>query len=616
MCGISGFIGKKNLSPSKKKIFKTLNLMRNRGMDDFGAYERNITDKVKLNFNHSRLSIIDPSPNSNQPFFDNEGLLIFNGMIYNYLEIRKHLEKKKISFLTNSDTEVLLKYLNYYGEEKLQKLDGMWAFAYYNFKNKKVVLSRDTFGEKPLFYANDKNSFYFGSSLNYLPTLSSKKFKINYKKFENYLKFGFRTICNDNETFLSKVYSLEPGTNLIINKDMRILFHKYWKPQDDIKEKKFNYKVEKKILKNTYNQVLKRRLRSDFPSACLLSGGLDSSSIASLSNNLSKKKVYCFSVKPKDEDYDEDKYIKTVVKRNNINHTYVNIKKDNKKNLEHLKNVIEKTGNIVPTSTYLIFSLLCQKIKSKNFKVLLTGYGGDEMFSGYYIHQLHYLYSIKDKPVLFKRKFNEWSNYIQPLLRNEFLKNFDKYKEFMKNKKDIMFYDFMNMKKFFKSFKIKKNYKKINYFKNHLKNSLYKDIRYYSLPGQIAAVDNIAMYHGIENRTPFLSKDIFKKTFSYPNEYLINKGYGKFIFRDILRGRLDKTILQNRNKVGFFMNVEHMLNLRNKSLKKIIFSNKFIKSVIKMKLLNELLNKENKNNQESHLIFAILNTVFFIESFK
>ena len=106
-------------------------------MDDFGAYERNITDKVKLNFNHSRLSIIDPSPNSNQPFFDNEGLLIFNGMIYNYLEIRKHLEKKKISFLTNSDTEVLLKYLNYYGEEKLQKLDGMWAFAYYNFKIKK-----------------------------------------------------------------------------------------------------------------------------------------------------------------------------------------------------------------------------------------------------------------------------------------------------------------------------------------------------------------------------------------------------------------------------------------------------------------------------------------------
>ena len=78
------------------------------------------------------------------------------------------------------------------------------------------------------------------------------------------------------------------------------------------------------------------------------------------------------------------------------------------------------------------------------------------MFSGYYIHQLHYLYSIKDKPVLFKRKFNEWSNYIQPLLRNEFLKIFDKYKEFMKNKKDIMFYDFMNMKKFFKSFKIKK----------------------------------------------------------------------------------------------------------------------------------------------------------------
>ena len=171
MCGISGFLGPNNLSPKRDTILKTLELMKNRGKDDSGTFEYNINDKFKINLNHTRLSIIDPRPNSSQPFNDEESSIVFNGMIYNYIEIRKKLLKKKIKFYTNSDTEVLLKFLNYYGPEKLYELDGMWSFAYLNFKKKKIILSRDRFGEKPLYYNIDKNSLVFGSCLNYIQSL-------------------------------------------------------------------------------------------------------------------------------------------------------------------------------------------------------------------------------------------------------------------------------------------------------------------------------------------------------------------------------------------------------------------------------------------------------------
>ena len=616
MCGISGFFGSNLNSPNKESIINTLNLMKNRGTDDSGVFEYDVNKNHKVIFNHSRLSIIDPNPNSSQPFVDEDGMLVFNGMIYNYLEIKKDLKKKKIKFITNSDTEVLLKFLNYYGEEKISELDGMWSFAYYNFKKKKLVLSRDSFGEKPLFYNLRKNYLYFGSSLNYIPSLSAKKFKINYDKFENYLKFGFRTLCNDNESFFKEINSLEPGCNLILNEKLKFKKQEYWIPKKITIKNSLNYKQEKKNLTKIFKNVLKKRLRSDFPMACLLSGGIDSSSIVSIANKISNKNIHCFSVKPRDKDYDEDKQIQTIIKKNNIKHQYIDIKKDNKKNLLHLQNVIQSTGNIVPTSTYLIFSLLCKRIKSEKFKVLLTGYGGDEMFAGFYIHQLHYLYSIKKNPSVFKKKYLEWQKFVKPLLRNKYLRNYEKYKENMKKKEDVMFYDFMGMKQYFKSFRFKNKKKLVPTFSDHLKDCLYKDMRYYSLPGQIAAVDNIAMHHGIENRTPFLSKDIFKKTFSYPNHFLINKGYGKYIFRDILKNKVDDTILKNRNKIGFFMNIQHLLDLESKALRKIIFSNKFIKSIINVKMLKILLDKKDKNNQESHFIFAILNTIFFINKFE
>ena len=587
--------------------------MKNRGNDGFGSYIHNLNNKTFLNLNHTRLSIIDPSESANQPLMDDKGIIVFNGMIYNYLEVKKKLEKK-CEFKTKSDTEVLLKFLNIYGAKNLSLLDGMWSFAYYNFKNQKLILSRDRFGEKPLFYFKDDKSFLFGSCLNYIKLLSHKKFKINFKKIENYLKFGFRTLNIENESLLKKIYSVEPGSFISIDSSLNFQKNFYWKAKLTGHNKKINFNNEKNKLKSLFTNVIKTRLRSDFPSACLLSGGVDSSSIVSTANQKLKKKIDCFSLLPKDKNYDESYYINKTIKKEKIKHEYVSTFKENKKNFSHLRELIKSTSSLVPTTTWFAFSKLCEKIKRKKYKVILTGTGGDEMFAGYYIHQLHYLFSIKYSKN-FNKKYAEWQKKLAPLLRNNFLRNYKLYEKKIKNKNDLMFYDFLTLKEYFKKYKLIKNkgYKANSYY---FKKSLLNDLFNYSLPSQIAAIDNISLFHGLESRAPFLSKDLYEKSFSYPNDYLINDGFGKYILRKSLKKVVDNEILDNRDKVGFFININNLFNFQDQKILKLLYSNKFINSLIDKKKLKLLLLKKNKTNQECHFIFSIMNIIIFIEEYE
>ena len=221
MCGIAGYFGKKNLIKDKLHTNKLIHIMRSRGPDGKGVFESRIKNNLFLKFFHTRLSIIDPLRRSHQPFKDNDGVLSFNGMIYNFKKIKKKLEKKNIKFLTNSDTEVLLKFLNFYGVKKIDELEGMWSFAYYNFKQKKLFLCRDRFGEKPLYiYKNSKN-LVFGSSIDYILNLTKLNHEIDKKQIELYLKNGFRSLFFDlkAKSFFKEINTLEPvfTTKLTIN---------------------------------------------------------------------------------------------------------------------------------------------------------------------------------------------------------------------------------------------------------------------------------------------------------------------------------------------------------------------------------------------------------------
>ena len=232
MCGISGYFGSVENQPSSIDIKKTLLIMENRGKDGSDFKKINVNNKI-LNFLHSRISVFDPHPRSNQPFQDENGILIFNGSIYNYLELKKEMLKKKIKFETKSDTEVLLKFLNYYGVSRIDELDGTWSFAYFNYKTKKLYLSRDRFGEKPLYYLKDKSNIIFGSYYDYIINLyKHKKYKINYKKIEQFIVNSWKSphINQDYESYFKKIFYVKPGTIMSINSDGKIKEYIFWKP--------------------------------------------------------------------------------------------------------------------------------------------------------------------------------------------------------------------------------------------------------------------------------------------------------------------------------------------------------------------------------------------------
>ena len=215
MCGIAGFFGNRKID--KNNIYKTLTLMKNRGPNFSNFFEKNFGDKISIYLLHSRLSIIDLKQRSNQPFVIGDHIIVFNGEIYNYIELRKRLIEKGVKLKTNSDTEVLLNYFILYGEKCVDYFDGMWAFAIFNNKTKKLFLSRDPFGEKPLYFYKDKYGIFFGSEIKFIKNLSEKDFEKNSSKINRYLSFGARSLFKDNESFYNNVFSVKNSENILVN---------------------------------------------------------------------------------------------------------------------------------------------------------------------------------------------------------------------------------------------------------------------------------------------------------------------------------------------------------------------------------------------------------------
>ncbi len=618
MCGIAGYFGKKILVRNRSHEKKIISIMRSRGPDGEGIYEDNEKNNSHLKLFHTRLSIIDPLKRSHQPFKDNEGVLTFNGMIYNFIPIREKLKKIGIRFFTNSDTEVLLKFLNLYGSERINELEGMWSFAYYNFKKKKLILCRDRFGEKPLYIYKNNYNFVFGSSVDYILNITNINHKIDKKQIELYLKNGFRSLFYNEKakSFFKDIYTLEPGHYYEINRNLKIKKRGYWHPKNIKISDQKNYFKEVKKLKKIYRETVMERTQADFPVACLLSGGIDSGSIACSISQKKNSRMHYFSAFTKDKNYDESSLIKKIVQKKKIKHSFVKVKRDNTKNLKIINNIINKTGNLVPTASWLLFSYICENIKKKKFKVVLTGTGGDEIFAGYYAHHLHFLQSLKveKKEKSFRKNYSKWMKFITPFLRNKKLKDFDFYTKNYK-KIDQSKFEYLSISKYFKNYDYQKIFEK-RFMKDYFKNELYKEIFFSSLPPQIFATDSISMYHNIESRLPLLSKRLYDLSFSYPNNFLIKNAYNKAIFRDSLKTLMPGEVLKKREKVGFFKNIDEFFNLRSKNFQKILLENKFVNSFLDISKFKNMLIKTNKSNQECHLIFSVINLVLFLRKYK
>ena len=313
MCGIAGIININNTKVSYEDIKLMTDIITHRGPDGEGHFV-----SENIGFGHRRLAILDLSKAGHQPMIKNDIVLVFNGEIYNYLEIREELEALGEEFNTNTDTEVVIKAYKQWSYQCVKKFNGMWAFALFDKNEDKIFISRDRFGIKPFYYFENNSQFYFGSEIKQiLPFLTSTK--VNKQILYDFLYLSYHH--HTENTFFDGIKSLRAGHNMIFdNKTKDIKIEKYY----DLKKESKNYKTLDESVnayKNKFKRAIELRLRSDVKVGTCLSGGLDSSYVAKVAseNYESNSRFTAITAKSIDPVNDESHYAKIVADKYNLN---------------------------------------------------------------------------------------------------------------------------------------------------------------------------------------------------------------------------------------------------------------------------------------------------------
>ncbi|MDC3114694.1 asparagine synthase C-terminal domain-containing protein, partial [Candidatus Pelagibacter sp.] len=356
------------------------------------------------------------------------------------------------------------------------------------------------------------------------------------------------------------------------------------------------------------------RLRSDVPIAFLLSGGVDSNALASIAKKHFNQNVSTFSIINKDKRFDESNYIDIAQKNLKTNHTNLKFDFSRTNFLKKLRNqIIYHDSPVTMVNSFLQFELL-KMIKRKGFKVVISGLGADELFSGYYDHHLLYLNEIKQNKNLLKKSINNWSKLILPVVRNPYLRKFDLYIKNKNFRKHIFQNDEFKKDLFIKSSKTE--FQEESYCKSLMKNRMINELQHEIVPGGLKEDDLNSMYNSIENRSPYLDSKLFQDCLNIPAEHYIRDGMAKWPLRKIIKNLVPDVIRLKKEKVGFNTTISDVIDFKKKKNINFLLSDSEIFKIVKKKSLINLINKEYFSGTESNFLFTFISSKIFLENFK
>lgn len=574
MCGISGIIDK-NRKPVSSELLKTVtDLIAHRGPDGEGYFFEN-----NLALGHRRLAIIDISPAGQQPMiFDNKYVVVYNGEIFNYLEIKEFLIKKGYGFQSNSDTEVLLASYDYWQKDCVNQLNGMWSFAIFDKQKEEIFCSRDRFGIKPFYYSDLKDFFVFGSEIKQIlpffgPIMANTKILIDF------LVCGLSEHTSD--TFFRDIKSLPGGHNLVYS----------IKKNDFFIERYYNLKTDKTInnlrcidavnlFKKEFERSVSYRLRSDVKIGTCLSGGLDSSSIAvTAAKQRQRQEVERFlaiHARSTEMENDESQFAQKVADSSNIDLHFINPTLEDFK--DSMDDVFFTQEEPFASPSVVMQYLVMKKARKMGCKVLLDGQGGDETLLGYERYYVSHLFS-NGPMTFFKRFFSSTKNsklnflelflytiyFLLPNLRIFWLK---KRFSFLKNE---YFGSFEHVKKLSSSFLKIAKLQTIEIFETQL-------------PHLLRYEDKNSMRNSVETRLPFLDYKLVETTFSIRESLKIRYGWTKWILRKAMTSGpfcLEDEIAWRKVKFGFEAPEKTWINAIKKDILKCIESSKILGTILR-----------------------------------
>jgi len=579
MCGIAGIVGE----VEKNVLIDMIGAIKHRGPDFQDTF---IVNEVGLA--HARLSIIDLSKEGNQPMYDpiHKIVIVFNGEIYNFKELKKTL-KNKYAFKSNSDTEVLLFLYKEYGKNMLQKINGMFVFAIYDLKKKELFIAKDRMGKKPFYYTELSGSFLFASELKAILKHPKVNKTININALNQYLTFDYVPTPN---TLIKDVYKLEAGHYMIVRNRKIVEKKQYWFPEF---QTKLNIPLGEAIEKfdSLLDKATADRLVSDVPLGVFLSGGLDSSTVAYYAQKNAQQRIQTFSIGFEDKSYDESDYAKIVSEHIGSEH-YSEILTAGA-TIDLIQEIYPQMDEPFADAS-LIPTYYLSKLTKKKVTVALGGDGSDELLAGYptfisnkfkkiiyatrylslpTLKAIQHLLPVSDRNISldfkvsqFLRGFTSERNHIHQLWLGSFLKEEKSYllKEEFLGKDNS--YSLINA--VFDASPAKQDINQIIHY--YCQTYLHDDI--------LVKVDRASMLNSLEVRAPFLDTAVIEFINSLPTHYKLNKLSGKYILKKLMEGKLPDKIIY-RPKKGFGIPLSRWLREDLKPICDELFSRESIKEI-------------------------------------
>ena len=618
MCGIVGFSGNFHF----KDLDKAVDLISHRGPDYKGTFK---DSSLNIGLGHTRLSIIDLSSNGHQPMIstDKNVIVIFNGEIYNFQELRIQLISEGYKFTSDSDTEVILYLYHSKGIEFLKSLNGIFAIAIYDFRNNNLIIIRDGLGVKPLYYFVDKDSIVFSSEIKALTPFIGNKFDLSHTGVEKYLTYLW---CPGDETMFKFIKKVQPGEYLTIKNGKIINKNQWFKLPQSIPIKKNKDRAESiNHLTNSLKNAVKRQLVADVPVGAFLSGGLDSSAIVALAKKY--QNIECFTIEPlggADDDTTNDlPYAKEVASHLKVNLNIVKINPNKLK--DDLEQMIWQLDEPLADPAALNVLYISRKAKEMGIKVLLSGLGGDDILTGYRRH--------------LALKYNSLFTWMPIYLRNQLENITDKFDK--RNASGRRF------SKLFENASLDGNERLISYFKwikfNNLKNiytgelkkssdntnidkpfieflsqidnsisplnkMLLLEQRFFLGDHNLTYTDKMSMAEGVEVRVPFLDNEVLEAAANIPSNLKIRGITGKWILKKSMEPYLPKKIIY-RKKSGFGAPLRRWMryDLRDMVSEYLSKESLINRGLFDHKAVTKMINDNDKGIQDaSYTLFSLI----------
>lgn len=607
MCGIGGIIALNKQHPVlKQDILKIADTLHHRGPDDEGFLIRSseglfpyfrthskysnsnlsyipqkafqqINNSIDFSFIFKRLSILDLSENGHQPMccINQRYWVVFNGEIYNYLELRETLKEAGFTFRTQTDTEVLLNAYIFWGEQCVSHFNGMWAFCIYDSENNTLFASRDRLGVKPFYFYKSDSTFAFASELKAFPKLSFYKPELNNEAVFSFFVLG--DLETQSESLLKGVFELKAGCNLFANLNTNYFENKvYFTTFNTIQTLKTEEQYISELT-DLLKQSIKLRLRSDVAVGATLSGGLDSSIIVALAQQqMNDRKLELVSTATySDLVYDESHWAKQVVEFTNTKWQPCLITQQDF--LSNLKSTVYYQDTPLWSASTVAQYLVAKNLKNSGISVILEGQGADELFAGY----TSYLWNFRKENIglsslnastIFKTKLKQALKYLptyiaKPFLQKLFSSQLFLQQDFSNNYQDLLF-------------------EKLDELNNTLTQQLNHELLNSRLKTYLKCGDRSSMAHSIESRVPF-ADDINLITFALnlPNTLKIKDDWQKYALRKAVEGYLPSEIIYRKDKKGYsspnnvwVQNLEQELSPYTIQKNTSIFNNKAIEA--------------------------------------